>query len=162
MNVVFSEKIFDCSSIPLKLIAEWRSTRQKIVFTNGCFDLLHRGHIQYLNEASRLGDRLVVGMNSDKSVSGIKGKGRPIKNQVNRSEILAALQMVDLVVIFEDDTPKKIIEAIIPDILVKGGDWPVDEIVGGHFVIEKGGEVLSLDFIEGESSSSIIEKIKKS
>ncbi len=162
MDLDISGKIYNSLSIPFKLIAQWKSSGQKIVFTNGCFDLLHRGHIRYLNEARQLGDKLIIGLNSDVSVRNLKGEGRPVKNQLNRSEILAALQMVDLVVIFDEETPEIIIEAIIPDILVKGGDWAIDEIVGGRFVIENGGCVQSLQFIPGESSSSILDKIKKS
>ena len=131
------------------------------MFTNGCFDLLHRGHIKYLEEASKLGDKLIIGLNSDASVSKLKGDNRPIKDQQNRAEILSALKMVDMVIIFNQDTPDKLISLVVPDVLVKGGDWPVDKIVGADFVLDNGGDVKTLSFIEGESSSAIINKIIK-
>lgn len=161
MKHFFEEKIFDENYFPGDKIREWKDNGEKIVFTNGCFDLLHRGHIHYLSTAARLGDILIVGINSDRSVRSIKGPGRPVKDQRNRSEILASLGMVDLVVIFDGDTPIDLIKKVVPDVLVKGGDWKTDEIVGGSFVQENGGNVVSLEFIEGESSSNIIERIIK-
>lgn len=134
---------------------------KKIVFTNGCFDLLHIGHIRYLNEARLQGDLLVVGVNSDKSVKRLKGEDRPIQREEDRLEILANLKSVDMVCLFEEDSPLNLIHKVMPDVLVKGGDWSVDQIVGADFVLERGGEVKSLKFIDGRSSSKIIDKICK-
>lgn len=135
-----------------------RSQKKKIVFTNGCFDLLHVGHVRYLSEAKKLGDYLVIGVNSDESVKRLKGPTRPIQNQLDRAEILKSLKSVDETVIFGEDTPQNLIEQIKPDILVKGGDWSVDQIVGGRFVQSYGGQVCSLTFIDGKSTTKIIEK----
>lgn len=129
-----------------------------IVFTNGCFDLLHIGHVRYLKEARKLGDYLVVGINSDASVKELKGPTRPIQNQDDRAEILSSLEAVSATVIFTESTPERLIKNIKPDILVKGGDWTVDQIVGGHFVQSYGGKVMSLQFVEGKSTTKIIEK----
>ena len=130
----------------------------RIVFTNGCFDLLHRGHIYYLSRARELGDLLVIGLNSDASVSRIKGPGRPVNTQQARAEVLGALAMVDYIIIFEEDTPLKLITALRPDILVKGGDYQREEIVGYSEVISWGGEVLIIPTLEGYSTSTIIKK----
>lgn len=143
----------------LKDIESLRKNK-KIVFTNGCFDLLHVGHIRYLKEARKLGDYLVVGVNSDASVKELKGPTRPIQNQDDRAEILAALEAVNATVIFTESTPERLIKNVKPDILVKGGDWTVDQIVGGHFVQSYGGQVMSLQFVEGRSTTKIIEKSK--
>lgn len=132
-----------------------------LVFTNGCFDLLHVGHIRYLQEARKLGKNLIVGINSDESVRTLKGPTRPIQSEKDRAEILAALECVSITVIFHEDTPAKLIEKVRPDILVKGGDWSLDQIVGGAFVKSYGGQVLSLQFIEGKSTTRIIEKSNK-
>lgn len=132
---------------------------KKVVFTNGCFDLLHVGHVRYLQEARRLGDLLVVGVNSDSSVKKLKGPSRPVQNENDRAEILAALGCVDFSVIFTEDTPARLIEQVRPDFLVKGGDWKIDQIVGAAFVQSYGGTVMSLNFIEGRSTTKIIEKI---
>lgn len=137
-----------------------RSSHKKIVFTNGCFDLLHIGHVRYLQEARSLGDILVVGVNSDRSVQVLKGPTRPIQNQNDRAEILAALACVDYTVIFDEQTPERLIHEVRPDILVKGGDWKISEIVGSDFVLAKGGQVRSLQFIDGRSTTKIIEKSK--
>lgn len=134
--------------------------QKKIVFTNGCFDLLHVGHVRYLQEAKAQGQVLVVGVNSDESVKRLKGPTRPIQNENDRAEILAALAAVDYTVIFTEDTPAKLIEAVRPDVLVKGGDWKPESIVGGPFVLSYGGEVKSLQFVEGRSTTKIIEKSK--
>lgn len=135
--------------------------KKKIVFTNGCFDLLHVGHIRYLKEASQLGEFLVVGINSDDSVKTLKGPTRPIQSETDRAEILAALAAVSATVIFNESTPELLIKAVKPDILVKGGDWTVDQIVGGSFVQSYGGQVLSLQFVDGKSTTKIIEKSSK-
>lgn len=145
------------------LQAELKSNRRgkKIVFTNGCFDILHVGHVRYLKEAAALGDYLVVGLNSDASVKRLKGPTRPVQNQSDRAEILAALSFVDYVCIFEDDTPLKLIQATRPNVLVKGGDWPVDRIVGAKEVLADGGQVRALKFHPGHSTSSILATIQK-
>lgn len=129
-----------------------------LVFTNGCFDLLHVGHIRYLQEARKLGKNLIVGINSDASVKILKGPSRPIQNENDRAEILAALECVSATIIFNEETPALLIEKIRPDILVKGGDWSIDQIVGGKFVQSYGGQVLSLQFVEGKSTTKIIQK----
>jgi len=138
-----------------------KENKKKIVFTNGCFDIIHVGHIRYLRQARSLGDVLIVGLNSDSSVRKIKGSDRPIIPEEERAEVLAALEFVDYVVIFNEETPKNLIELVQPDVLVKGGDWAIDKIVGREFVQSYGGTVMSLPFHPGKSSSDIIEKIKK-
>lgn len=146
-----------------KALAErLESVRQgkKVVFTNGCFDLLHVGHIRYLQEAKSLGDLLVVGLNTDASVSKLKGPSRPVQHELDRAEIMAALGCVDFVTLFGEETPQALIETVKPDVLVKGGDWTPDKIVGAPFVLSRGGTVRSLSFQPGRSTSSIIEKIK--
>jgi rfaE bifunctional protein nucleotidyltransferase chain/domain len=140
-------------------VADWHTNGQRVVFTNGCFDILHYGHIQYLEEARNLGDRLVVGLNASASVSRLKGPRRPINDEKTRSFLMAALQMVDLVVIFEEDTPYDLIQTLQPDILVKGGDWKPEQIVGSDLVLARGGEVRSLHFAEGYSTTNIEQKI---
>ena len=134
--------------------------RQKIVFTNGCFDVLHFGHVHYLMEAKALGDILVVGLNSDDSVRRLKDPSRPINGEKERAFVLAALSCIDYVVVFEEDTPKKLIETVRPDVLVKGGDYALDQIVGADFVTRNGGTVTTLPFVEGFSSTRIIEQLK--
>ena len=134
---------------------------KKVVFTNGCFDLLHVGHIRYLLEARALGDLLVIGLNSDVSVKRLKGQGRPLQPEADRAEILAALESVDFVTLFDEDTPAELIKKVRPDILVKGGDWPVDKIEGGAFVRSYGGEVHTLQFVEGRSTSGIVNKLSQ-
>lgn len=133
---------------------------KKIVFTNGCFDLLHIGHVRYLEEAKKLGDILIVGINTDSSVKKLKGPTRPIQNENDRAEILASLKAVDHTVIFDQETPLKLIQTIKPNILVKGGDWKIEQIVGSEFVLKNGGIVKSLNFVDGRSTTSIIEKSK--
>lgn len=132
---------------------------RRVVLTNGCFDLIHPGHIRYLQEARRLGDALIVGLNSDRSVRELKGEKRPILDQNERAEVMAALGCVDYVTIFDEPTPREIIAALLPDVLVKGGDWELDRIVGRDEVEAAGGEVLSLPFIEGCSTTDLIERI---
>jgi len=139
-----------------------RAMGQRIVFTNGCFDLLHYGHLHYLSEAADLGDMLVVGINAQASVSRLKGAHRPIQDEKSRVYQIAALFFVERVVVFEEDTPAELIREIIPDVLVKGGDWPVHEIVGADTVLEHGGEVMCLSFQEGYSTTKLEEKIKSS
>ena len=131
----------------------------KTVFTNGCFDVLHVGHLRYLKEARSMGDRLVVGLNNDSSVRKLKGEKRPIHTEVERKEMLLSLRFVDEVHIFDEDTPLRLIKEIKPDVLVKGGDWALNTIVGYDFVTERGGSVHSLSFYEGYSTTNTIEKI---
>ena len=138
----------------------WRFADQKIVFTNGCFDLLHLGHIDYLAKAAGLGNKLIIGLNSDTSTAGIKGPSRPITDQQSRSSILAALFFVDAVVLFDEPTPFNLIKAIRPDILVKGADYSIDQIVGADLVIANGGAVQTIGFLPGYSTSAIESKIK--
>lgn len=145
----------------LNTLETQRQQNKKIVFTNGCFDLLHVGHVRYLQEAQRQGQILVVGVNSDASVKRLKGASRPIQSEADRAEILLNLKSVDHVVIFSEDTPESIIKAIRPDVLVKGGDWKIDQIVGAEFVIANGGQVKSLTFIDGKSTTKLIEKSQK-
>jgi rfaE bifunctional protein nucleotidyltransferase chain/domain len=136
-----------------------RPTGRRVVFTNGCFDLVHRGHVRYLERARSLGDLLVVAINSDRSVRRLKGPSRPVVPEAERAEVLAALQVVDVVLVFDDPTPARVIEAIQPDVLVKGGDWPVSRIVGAEFVQSRGGTVLSLPYFAGGSTTALIHRI---
>ena len=138
-----------------------RREGKRLVFTNGCFDLLHPGHVRYLRQARSLGDALVVALNSDRSVRALKGEGRPILNQQERAEVIAALEAVDYVTIFDEETPRELIAAVFPNVLVKGGDWALDEIIGREEVEAAGGQVLSLPYIEGSSTTDIIVRIKK-
>jgi D-beta-D-heptose 7-phosphate kinase/D-beta-D-heptose 1-phosphate adenosyltransferase len=143
-----------------KICNSLREQNKKIVFTNGCFDILHRGHIEYLTKAKEFGDVLIVGLNSDTSVKRLKGKDRPINSESDRARILDALKPVDYVVIFEEDTPLRLIQMVKPDVLVKGGDYKVEEIVGSEFVMSYGGKVEIIPFVEGKSTTKIIQKIK--
>ncbi|MDD5173372.1 MAG: D-glycero-beta-D-manno-heptose 1-phosphate adenylyltransferase [Candidatus Omnitrophota bacterium] len=152
-----SAKIIKPSEI-VKLFARLRSKRKKIVFTNGCFDILHVGHVDYLSRAKDMGDILVVGLNSDSSVKKIKGAGRPINKESDRVKVLSALSFVDYIISFNETTPENLIKKVRPDILVKGGDWKIEDIVGGAFVRSRGGKVKSIPFVKGYSTTSIIEK----
>jgi rfaE bifunctional protein nucleotidyltransferase chain/domain len=143
------------------LLSLLRATGQKIVFTNGCFDLIHPGHTRYLATAHALGDILVVAVNSDASVRSIKGEKRPINSQQDRAETLAALESVNFVTIFDEPDPYKVISALQPDVLVKGGDWPVEKIIGRDVVEARGGRVVNVPFVEGASTTGIIDKILK-
>ena len=143
------------------IINKIKSEEKKIVFTNGCFDLLHVGHIKYLSQAKDLGDILIIGLNSDKSVKKLKGNNRPINSFEDRAKLLAALKSVDLVIMFEEQTPENLIKEIIPDVLVKGGDYDIKEIVGYQTVIDNGGQVKTLSFYDGYSSTNYIDKINK-
>lgn len=144
-----------------QLTAEWKSAGERVVFTNGCFDLLHPGHVQYLSQSRELGEKLVVGVNSDDSVKRIKGEHRPIQDEQSRTVMLAALSMVDMVVVFEGDTPLELILALRPDVLVKGGDWQPHQIVGAAEVQSYGGSVFSLPYLEGSSTTGIERKIRE-
>ena len=138
-----------------------KSENKKVVFTNGCFDIIHRGHIEYLKRARKFGDFLIIGLNSDESVNRLKGNPRPYNNENDRAEILNNLRAVDLVIIFEEDTPLELITELRPDILVKGGDYSIDSIVGAKEVINWGGEVKIIQFLEGYGTSKLISKIVK-
>ena len=152
-------KIQDWEEIK-ETVTTWREAGQKVVFTNGCFDILHYGHLHYLAQASDLADRLVIGLNATDSVRRLKGPNRPIHDDATRLNMLAGLQFVDAVVIFEEDTPFRLIEWILPDVLVKGGDWQPDQIVGSDVVLGHGGAVRSLTFIPGYSTTKIENKIR--
>lgn len=136
-----------------------RGQGRKVVFTNGCFDLLHPGHVRYLRQARDLGDALVVALNSDRSVRELKGPNRPILTETERAEVMAALGCVDYVTVFDDPTPRELIATLLPDVLVKGGDWGVGQIVGRQEVESAGGIVLSLPFVDGSSTSDVIQRI---
>lgn len=142
-----------------KVRDSFRSRNKKLVFTNGCFDILHRGHASYLNEAKSLGDILIVGVNSDRSVKGLKGRGRPVHNDNDRAFMLDNLKSVDYAIIFDEDTPYELIKEIMPEYLVKGGDWKEDDIVGADIVKASGGKVVSLKFIDNYSTTGILDKI---
>lgn len=147
----------------MRVVNGWRLKDDKIVLTNGCFDILHRGHVQYLQEAAALGDRLVVGLNTDASVMRQgKGIGRPFNNEHDRAAILSALRCVDAVIFFNEDTPIELIKSIAPDVLVKGGDWSEDRIVGAKEVKANGGQVRSIPLVEGLSTTALVEKIRRS
>ena len=151
-------KIFDKKSLNQQL-HRWRLTDQKIVFTNGCFDILHKGHIRLLSEAASFGDVLIVGLNSDKSVRKLKGEGRPVNNESDRALLLAALLYVDAVILFEEDTPAELIKIILPDVLVKGGDYTINNIVGADTVMAHGGKVEIVPIVQGYSTTALIETL---
>lgn len=140
--------------------AQWSKPEgRKVVFTNGCFDILHRGHATYLAQARELGDLLVVGLNTDASVQRLKGPSRPINNQYDRAFLLASLACVDFVILFDEDTPEQLIHTVRPDVLVKGGDYTINTIVGADFVLQNGGIVTTIPFVDGYSTTSTLNKI---
>ncbi|MBC8487665.1 MAG: D-glycero-beta-D-manno-heptose 1-phosphate adenylyltransferase [Bacteroidetes bacterium] len=157
---IIKAKIFNKESLKREL-AVWRFKNKKIVFTNGCFDILHLGHINYLSKAKDFGDVLVIGLNTDDSVSRIKDKHRPVINENARAMILASLHFVDAIVLFDEDTPYNLIKQVQPDILVKGSDYKTGDIVGADIVKAKGGEIITIEFLDGYSTTSIINKLKK-
>ncbi len=159
VNTQIENKILSGESLKAKL-QEWKSSGKKIVFTNGCFDLLHAGHINYLAEAAALGDVLIIGLNSDSSVQVLKGPARPVNPEQSRATMLASMFFVNAVTLFAEQTPLNIIKQIQPDVLVKGGDYEINQIVGAEETLAKGGEVKVLTFLPGFSSTAIIEKIK--
>ena len=144
-----------------KTLAKARARGKKVVFTNGCFDIIHAGHVKYLADAKKKGDILVIGLNSDKSVRAIKGPSRPLNIENDRAKVLAALESVDFVTIFGEPTPEELIKKLKPDVLIKGGDWKIKDIVGGDFVRSRGGKVTRIPFLKGRSTSSVIEKLLK-
>ena len=156
---VIKSKIIDIDNI-IPHLAYWKLKSQKVVFTNGCFDILHRGHVEYLAQAANTGDVLVIGLNSDSSVRSIKGKNRPVQDEYARAILLASLSFVSAVILFNEDTPYELIKKVNPDILVKGSDYKAEDIVGYDIVKANGGEVVTIDFIEGYSTTSIIDKLK--
>jgi len=158
---VILDKISDRASLQAN-IKRWQAGGQKVVFTNGVFDLLHIGHITYMAKAAALGNKLVIGLNSDASVKRIKGAGRPVNDQNSRAFLLAALLFVDAVVLFEEDTPQQLITSLLPDVLVKGADYSIENIAGAKEVLANGGEVKTIEFVDGYSSTRIIERIKGS
>jgi len=153
------EKIVSLSNA-IDIVSEWKMSGQQVVFTNGCFDILHLGHVDYLEKAHSLGHKLVVGLNTDASVSRIKGLSRPIVNEKSRSRVMASLEFVDLVVFFDTETPFELIKNLLPDILVKGNDYLAENIVGSDVVIANGGKVETIPLVQGFSTTNIINKIK--
>lgn len=143
----------------LQTVQRWQDSGETVVFTNGCFDIIHAGHVRYLSAARQLGDRLVVGLNSDASVRRLKGPKRPVAPENDRAEVLAALEAVDAVTLFGEDTPEELIGLLLPDILVKGADWVVERIAGARAVLDNGGQVLTVPLFEGRSTTGVIETI---
>ncbi len=156
---IITRKIISPEELPKKL-AYWKFQNKKIVFTNGCFDILHLGHVDYLSKAAGQGDILVVGLNTDASVQRLKGPGRPVNDQTARARLMASLFFITAVVFFDEETPYELIKTIQPDVLVKGSDYKAEDIVGYDIVKEKGGEVVTIDFLEGYSTSGIIQKLR--
>jgi rfaE bifunctional protein nucleotidyltransferase chain/domain len=153
-------KIFDRVTLARECNV-WRATQKKIVFTNGCFDILHHGHLDLLAHAADMGNVLIVGINTDDSIKRLKGPDRPVTNEQDRAFQVASLLCVDAVCLFDEDTPAELIKLIRPDVLVKGGDYTIDKIVGAEFVKSIGGEVAVIPFVQGYSTTSIIDRIKK-
>lgn len=155
------DKIFNLNDLKNK-VTSWKENGHKIVFTNGCFDIMHKGHIEVLSKSSDLGDKLIIGLNSDGSVQKLKGNSRPIIDENSRAIALAALSFVDAIVLFSEETPINLISNLNPDILAKGGDYEIRTIVGHEIVQKNGGEVILIPFVDGFSSTNIINKIKNS
>jgi len=158
-NQLIKDKIFSTNTALAKQVNSWQMHNEKVVFTNGCFDILHLGHIDYLTKAADLGDRLIIAVNTDASVSALKGPSRPIIDEETRAMKLASLVFVDAVILFGEQTPLKLITEVKPNVLVKGGDYTIDTIVGASEVQDNGGEVEVIPFLEGHSTTSIINKI---
>ena len=156
-----NSKIFSLDNLKNQVNA-WKQAGKKIVFTNGCFDIIHRGHIEVLAQTAYLGDRLIIGLNSDSSIQKLKGEDRPIMTENSRAILLAALSFVDAVILFPEDTPINLISTLLPEILAKGGDYEIETIVGHEIVQNNGGEVILVPFVDGFSSTIIIDKIKNS
>ena len=156
-----NSKIFSLDDLKNQVNA-WKQAGKKIVFTNGCFDIIHRGHIEVLAQTAYLGDRLIIGLNSDSSIQKLKGEDRPIMTENSRAILLAALSFVDAVILFSEETPINLISTLLPDVLAKGGDYEIETIVGHEIVQNNGGQVILVPFVEGFSSTTIIDKIKKS
>ena len=156
-----NSKIFSPDDLKNQVNA-WKQAGEEVVFTNGCFDIIHRGHIEVLAQTADLGDRLIIGLNSDTSTQKLKGKNRPIIEEQSRAILLASLEFVDAVILFSEDTPLKLISALLPDVLAKGGDYEIETIVGHEIIQQNGGELILVPFVDGFSSTTIIEKIKNS
>jgi rfaE bifunctional protein nucleotidyltransferase chain/domain len=152
------EKIMSLPQL-LTQVAEWRAQGQKIVFTNGCFDIVHLGHVDYLERARLLGDKLVVGLNSDQSVSRIKGPSRPLQDELSRTRVMASFWFIDAVVVFDQETPYELIKSVEPDVLVKGDDYSVETIVGHDLVLARGGEVKTIPLVQGYSTTKVVARI---
>jgi D-glycero-beta-D-manno-heptose 1-phosphate adenylyltransferase len=157
---IIQSKIFTDARSFSMLLKEWKQAGNKVVFTNGCFDLMHRGHIDSLARAAEFGNRLIVGLNSDVSVKLLKGKNRPLIDQQSRAVLLASLLMVDAVILFDEETPYELIKDIIPDVLVKGSEYQIEEIAGFDIVLASGGKVERIELTEGFSTTDLIKKIK--
>lgn len=153
-------KIFSRNEL-VKQVEAWKSARNKIVFTNGCFDIIHPGHVMYLIKAAELGNKLILGLNTDSSVRRLKGPTRPILQEKERALLLAAFQFIDAVCLFEEDTPYNLIKQIMPDVLVKGKDYKVEQIAGSDIVLQNGGTVETIELVDGFSTTNLIDKIKK-
>ena len=153
-------KLFELENL-LEELDSLREQNRKVVFTNGCFDLIHAGHVTYLRQAKSYGDVLIIGLNSDSSLKKLKGPGRPILDQYDRARILGAFEFVDYIVLFDEDTPEDLIKAVKPDVLVKGRDYGIEDIVGADFVTSYGGEVKRCPLVKGKSTSELIKKIKE-
>lgn len=160
-HYTFYNKIVKDPTEISRTLAYWKFRQFKVVFTNGCFDIIHRGHVEYLYQASLLGDVLILGLNTDESVRRIKGSGRPVIDEESRSIVLAAMEFIDMIVLFNEDTPLNLINSIKPDILVKGNDYKTDEIVGSDVVRSYGGKIQTVPLVEGFSTTTIIDKLKK-
>ena len=158
-NKIINDKIFHSKKSLIQFRDQWKQQQEKVVFTNGCFDILHLGHIDYLSKAADLGKRLIIGVNTDASVSKIKGPNRPIIEEITRLTKLASLAFVDAVILFNEETPLELIKSVRPDVLVKGGDYKISTIVGAEFVNQNGGNVIVIPFLKGHSSTSYINKI---
>jgi len=158
-NHIKSKVIADELAIK-RQVAVWKFLNKKIVFTNGCFDILHRGHVEYLAKAAELGEILVIGMNTDASVQRLKGPGRPVNNEHARADVLAAIGFVDAVIFFDEDTPFELIKKVEPDVLVKGADYDKKDIVGNDIVESYGGQIATIPLVDGYSTTNIIDKIK--
>jgi rfaE bifunctional protein nucleotidyltransferase chain/domain len=158
LSFIQSKVVLDRSELN-NMLSIWNFKNQKIVFTNGCFDIIHRGHVEYLAKAASFGDQLIIGLNTDASVKRLKGTARPVQDENTRALVLAAFSFVSKVVLFDEDTPYELIKLVQPDILVKGGDYKPEDIVGYDLVTKRGGEVVTIELVEGHSTSSIIHRM---
>ena len=154
-----TDKIYTRENL-VKQVAAWKQQGQRVVFTNGCFDILHLGHVDYLEKARALGDKLVVGVNTDASVSRLKGPSRPLQDEMSRARIMASLLFTNAIVLFDEETPYELIQSVMPDVLVKGDDYTVQNIVGHDIVLQNGGEVKTIALVKGYSTSNVVAKIK--
>ena len=154
-------KIYNLDCLTTK-VEQWKLAGNKVIFTNGCFDIIHRGHVEVLARTADLGDKLIIGLNSDQSIQKIKGNDRPIIDEQSRAILLAALSFVDAIILFSEATPLKLIDALLPDVLAKGGDYEIETIIGHEIVQHNGGKVKLVPFVDGFSSTNIIDKIKNS